>query len=134
MNTLFEDLIDQGHVVVYLDDILLFHESQTKLNTLTHEVLHRLQDNSLFLKPEKCSFTKTSIEYLSFIISEGFVGMDPAKVEAVQQYPVPSKVKEVQAFLGFCNFYRCFVKDYSTIVRPLFNLTMKDTPFVWGPD
>ena len=134
MNTHFEDLIDQGHVVVYLDDILLFHESQTKLNTLTHEVLHRLQNNSLFLKPEKCSFTKTSIEYLSFIISEGFVGMDPAKVEAVQQYPVPSKVKEVQAFLGFCNFYRCFVKDYSTIVRPLFNLTMKDTPFVWGPD
>ena len=53
MNTLFEDLIDQGHVVVYLDDILLFHESQTKLNTLNHEVLRRLQDNSLFLKPEK---------------------------------------------------------------------------------
>ena len=134
MNTLFEDLIDQGHVVVYLDDILLFHESQTKLNTLTHKVLHRLQDNSLFLKLEKCSFTKTSIEYLGFIISDGLVGMDPAKVEAVQQYPVLSKVKEVQAFLGFCNFYCHFIKDYSTIARPLFNLTMKDTPFLWGPN
>jgi hypothetical protein len=133
MNTLFQDLIDQGHVVVYLDDILLFQDSQTKLTTLTHEVLQRLQDNHLFLKPEKCSFAKTSIEYLGFIITEGFIGMDPAKVSAVQQYPVPSKVKEVQAFLGFCNFYRCFVKDYSTIARPLFNLTMRDTPFVWGP-
>jgi hypothetical protein len=59
--------------------------------------------------------------------------MDPAKVSAVQQYPIPSKVKEIQAFLGFCNFYRRFVKDYSTIARPLFNLTMKDTPFIWGP-
>ena len=134
MNSLFEDLIDQGHIVVYLDDILLFHDSQTKLTTLTHEVLRRLQNNSLFLKPEKCSFAKSSIGYLGFIISKGFVGMDPAKVEAVQQYPVPSKVKEVQAFLGFCNFYHRFVKDYSTIARPLFNLTMKDTPFVWGPD
>ena len=133
MNTLFQDLIDQGHVVIYLDDILLFHESQTKLTTLTHEVLRRLQDNHLFLKPEKCSFAKTSIKYLGFIITEGFIGMDPAKVSAVQQYPVPSKVKEVQAFLGFCNFYRRFVKDYSTIARPLFNLTKKDTPFVWGP-
>ena len=93
MNTLFQDLIDQGHVVVYLDDILLSQDSQTKLTTLTHEVLQQLQDNHLFLKPEKCSFAKTSIEYLGFIITEGFIGMDPAKVSAVQQYPIPSKVK-----------------------------------------
>jgi hypothetical protein len=119
--------------VVYLDDILLFQDSQTKLTTLTHKVLQHLQDNHLFLKPEKCSFAKTSIKYLGFIITEGFIGMDPAKVSAVQQYPIPSKVKEVQAFLSFCNFYYRFVKDYSTIARPLFNLTMKDTPFVWGP-
>jgi hypothetical protein len=59
--------------------------------------------------------------------------MDLAKVSAVQQYPITSKVKEVQAFLEFCNFYRRFVKDYSTIARPLFNLTMKDNPLAWGP-
>jgi hypothetical protein len=115
MNTLFQDLIDQGHIVVNLDDILLFQDSQTKLTTLTHEVLQRLQDNHFFLKPEKCSFAKTSIEYLGFIITEGFIGMDPTKVSAVQQYPIPSLPWFLQLLLSF---RQRFLHHRATFVQP----------------
>ena len=134
MNSIFGDLIDLEHTVVYLDDILMFHDNPASLATLTHEVLARLEKYDLYLKPEKCSFAQTSIEYLGVIITDGHVKMDPAKVAGILDWPTPQKLKQVQAFLGFCNFYRRFIKDYSVIARPLFSLTQKDVPFAWGPD
>ncbi len=68
MNDIFEDLLDQGHVVIYLDDILIFHDSLLTLCNLTHAVLQCLGKFDLYLKPEKCSFDKTSIEYLGVIL------------------------------------------------------------------
>ena len=131
MNGIFEDLVFQGHVVVYLDDILIFHDNPKDLDTLTHEVLRRLEEYDLFLKPEKCSFSKNIIEYLGVLITEGQAKMDPAKVQAVVDWPTPKTLKDTQAFLGFCNFYRRFIQDYSDMARPLFALTRKDTPFEW---
>jgi len=72
------------------------------------------------------------VEYLGLIISEGQLHMDPIKIDTVTNWPMPTKVKNIQEFLGFCNFYRQFVKDYSTLACPLFDLTKKDTPFLWG--
>jgi len=60
--------------------------------------------------------------------------MDPVKLTAVTNWPTPKTMKEVQKFLGFCNFYRCFVKNYSALARPLFNLTKKDIPFHWDQE
>jgi hypothetical protein len=134
MNDIFSDLVDDGHLVVYLDDILLFHDNLAKLHHLTHEVLRRLAKYNLYLKPEKCSFDQTAIKYLGVIISAGNVRMDPAKVQGIMKWPRPTKVKEIQSFLGFCNFYRRFIHDYSKIAHPLFQLTKKDTPFVWTTD
>src|SRR6267378_5850158 len=57
--------------------------------------------------------------------------MDPVKLKAIDEWPLPKTVKDVQKFLGFCNFYRRFVKDYSTIARPLFNLTKQNTTWLW---
>jgi transposase InsO family protein len=131
MNDIFTDLIDAGHLVVYLDDILLFHHALADLHALTHEVLCRLTQYDLYLKPEKCSFDQTSIEYLGVIIDNGNVRMDPAKVQGITKWPRPTKVKEIQSFLGFCNFYRRFIHDYSKIAHPLFHLTKKDIPFTW---
>jgi hypothetical protein len=131
MNDIFSDLVDKGHLVVYLDDILLFHNDLAKLHHLTHEVLQRLTKYNLYLKPEKCSFDQTAIEYLGVIISAGNVCMDPAKVQGITKWPRPTKVKEIQSFLGFCNFYQRFIHDYSKIAHPLFQLTKKDTPFTW---
>jgi hypothetical protein len=71
-----------------------------------------------------------SVEYLGLIISEGKIRMDLVKLKAIQDWPLPRTVKDIQKFLGFCNFYRRFVKDYSHIAQPLFNLTKKETPCV----
>ena len=132
MNFIFQDMVDAGGVVVYLDDILIFATSMAILDKLTHEVLSRLDKFDLYLKPAKCSFAQQSIDYLGLVISEGQITMDPAKVKGITEWPTPTSVKHVQAFLGFCNFYRRFIHNYSTMARPLFDLTKKETPFLWG--
>ena len=131
MDEQFKDLIATSHIVVYLDDILIFADNEAKLERLTHKVLQRLLDLDLFLRPEKCSFNRTSVEYLSLIISEGELQMDLIKLEAVRKWPWLKTVKDIQKFLGFCNFYRRFIKGYSELARPLFDLTKKGTPFIW---
>jgi len=131
MDTQFADLIATGHVVIYLDDILIFATTLDKLVFYMHKVLKRLQELDLFLQPAKCSFNQTSVEYLGLILSEGELRMDPAKLQAVKDWPHPKSVKDIQKFLGFCNFYRHFVHTYSTLARPLFDLTKKTTTWTW---
>jgi len=131
MDIKFGPLIKGGHVVVYLDDILIYATTITELVYWTHQVFQLLLKLDLYLRPAKCSFNQTSVEYLGLIISEGELCMDPVKLKAVQDWPKPKKVKDIQQFLGFCNFYCRFVQDYSTLARPLFNLTKKDTPWAW---
>jgi hypothetical protein len=82
--------------------------------------------------PEKCEFEKTRIEYLGLIISENQVEMDPVKVAGVTDWPEPCNKREVQSFLGFANFYRRFIKDFSHHARPLFNLTKNEQKWQWG--
>src|SRR5258705_5136474 len=93
---------------------------------IVRQVLKRLQDEDLFLKPEKCFFERDSIEYLGMIISHNQVRMDPAKLAAIADWPTPMKVKDVQSFLGFSNFYRRFIQDFAHITKPLTTLTFKD--------
>jgi hypothetical protein len=133
MNDIFADLIAEGKVCVYLDDILIFSRDLTEHRRVTRIVMERLRKNKLFLKPEKCDFEKRKIEYLGVIISEGQVEMDPVKVAGVADWPTPSTKKELQQFLGFTNFYRRFILDYSHIAQPLFVLTGKKD-FKWGED
>jgi len=73
-----------------------------------------------------------SINYLGLRIEEGQISMDPLKINGIIQWPTPERVHNVQAFLGFCNFYQWFIKDYSALAKPLFDLTKKNTPFQWG--
>jgi hypothetical protein len=131
MNEILKDLIDNGHVVVYMDDILIFTEDIESHRRITKEILRLLEQNDLFLKPQKCSFEKSEIKYLGLIISADGVKMDPKKVEGVLNWPRPAKVKELQAFLGFANFYRRFVKDFAKIASPLHSLTKKDVEWKW---
>jgi len=133
MDTQFVDLIATGYVVIYLDNILIFATTMSKLVFYTHQVLKRLQDLDLFLRPAKCSFNQTLVEYLGLIISEGELRMDPVKLQAVKDWPRPKSVKDIQKFLGFCNFYRRFVHAYSTLACPLFDLTKKTTTWTWTP-
>jgi hypothetical protein len=106
MNHLFKDLINQNVVVVYMDNILIYTKDLEEHRKVTEEVLRILKDNDLYLKPEKCEFEQTKIEYLGLIISENHVKMVKVKVQGVLDWPTPQKVKDVQAFLGFANFYQ----------------------------
>jgi hypothetical protein len=131
MNTIFADLVVEGKVAVYLNDILIFTATKEEHCHITHKVLKRLQDNDLYLHPKKCEFKKESVEYLGLIISEGQVCMDPAKVATVKSWALPKNLCNVCAFIGFANFYWRFIKDFTKIAHPLHDLTKKDVPWQW---
>ena len=128
MNTIFIDLVAKGIVAVYLDDILIFTRTLEEHRKVVTEVLSRLQEYDLYLRPEKCEFEKEEVEYLGLVIRNKEVAMDPVKVEAVKEWKDPKNLKEVRGFLGFANFYRRFIKDFARIARPLNDLTKKDQP------
>jgi hypothetical protein len=92
-------------------------------------ILQKLKDNDLFLKPEKCQFHKDKVEYLSVIVGKGQVKMDPVKVQGITDWPVPTNLHKLRSFLGFENYYKDFIPDYSFIMCPLHNLTRKNTPY-----
>jgi len=132
MNEIFHDLILQGVVIVYLDDILIFTDTLEEHRRICRIVMERLREHKLYLRHDKCEFEKTRIEYLGVIISHNRVEMDPVKIAGVAEWPVPTSKKEVQSFVGFTNFYRRFISNFSHHARALFDLTKKDVRFAWG--
>ena len=116
----------------YMDDILIVSRNKKKHQQAMHELLDILEANDLFLKPEKCVWEQPCMDYLGLILEEGITRMDPAKIAGIATWPTPTSVKQVRSFLGFCNFYRPFIYQLSHIVRPLNELTRKDTPWTWG--
>jgi len=131
MNNLFSNLLDMC-VVVYLDDILIYSDDITQHRKHVKEVLKRLQKAGLYAKAEKCKFHSDSVKYLGYVLSPSGLTMSDAKVKTIQEWPEPKKVKDIQSFLGFANFYRHFIFNYSDIVIPLTRLTRKDT--LWNFD
>ena len=131
MNSIFIDLIAAGKMVVYMDDLLIYAADLVQLRKVTCEVLARLMQYDLYLKPEKCEFEKQEMEYLGMIIRQGEVRMDPNKVAAVRNWPTPTTLREVRVFIGFSKFYRRFIQDFSSIARLLHDLTTKDMPWQW---
>jgi len=126
MNDIFRTLIAKGIIVVYLDNILIFMKTEEEHERAVQRVLEVLTEHKLFLCPEKCEFHRKQIEYLGLVISENKVEMDPVKVAGVHNWPTLENQTDVQAFIGFVNFYRRFIWDFSTIARPLFDLTRSD--------
>jgi hypothetical protein len=125
LNGIFSDLLDV-YVIIYLDDILIF--SGNKDNHFRHvsEVLKQLWKHGLYANGKKCDFHSESADYLSHMIRPNGLQMDPAKVKVIQDWPEPRKVKDIQSFLGFANFYRWYIHNYSNIVVPLTCLTQKN--------
>ena len=126
MDHIFRDLVNTGKVSIYIDDIVIHTKTLEEHRHITREVLKILQANKLHIKPEKCEIEKEKIEYLGVVVSKGRVKMDPVKTKALTSWPTPKQLKELQSFLGFCNFYRRFIKDYSKIAKPLNQLTGKE--------
>lgn len=130
MNSLFCTQLGE-YVLVYLDDIIIFSETLEEHKKQVREVLQILQDNGLRCSPEKCHFYQTSVKYLGYIISDQGVSMDLEKIQAVSTWPAPRNVKELQRFLGFANFYRDLISNYSEFTAPLTTLLKKGVVFHW---
>jgi Reverse transcriptase (RNA-dependent DNA polymerase) len=95
MDSIFSDMIEGCMVIVYMDDILIFANNQEDLWKHTKMVLQQLWEHDLFLKPNKCEFNETMMEYLGLIIQEGKLLMDPVKLSRIRDWPTPNMVKQV---------------------------------------
>ena len=113
------------------DNILIYSNSLAEHRVHVRQVLQKLEEAGLYLKPEKCEFHVQEVKYLGLIITTEGVRIDPAKVADVKDWETPSNLKDVQAFLGFVNFYQRFIPWYSKLVAPLTALTKKDWKFLW---
>ena len=132
MDELFKEELATGNVVIYMDDILIAIAGT--LNVHKHEVcnvLRKLKNNDLFLKPKKCQFHQKEVEYLRVIVGNGRVKMDPVKVQGISKWPTPTTVRELCSFLSFGNYYKDFIANYSQIVHPLHELTKKTVQWHW---
>ena len=105
MNDSFRDMIVEGWLVIYMDNLLIFSSDNATHTEQTKCVLQQMKELDLHLKLEKCNSTSSEVEYLGMIIKPGELTMDPIKLNGIAQWPVPTKVKDVQFFLGFANFY-----------------------------
>ncbi len=131
MNDIFRNLITEGKVTIYLDDILIFSKNLGEHRQIIKRVLQQLHENKLFLKAEKCEFEVLETEYLSVIISENSIHIDPIKVTGIAEWPMLMKKRELQSFLGFTNFYQKFIKNYSKVIKALTALT-RNAKWKWG--
>ena len=105
MNDSFCDIIAEGWLVIYMDDLLIFSPDEETRKNHTKRVLQRMMDIDLHLKLEKCTFATIEVEYLGMVVHPGQLAMDPVKLDGIAKWPKPTKVKDVHSFLGFANFY-----------------------------
>ena len=133
MNSVFGDLIDRG-ILVYIDDILIYTQDLDSHEKLLREVFERLRRNKLKANPKKCSLYQLQVEFLGHVISAKGVQMDANKVKSIQDWAPPSNVKELQSFLGLCNYYRDFIPGFANIACSLYHLTKKDSPYSWNQE
>ena len=129
VNDVLRDMLNRS-VFVYLDDILIFSRTGEEQRIHVRQVLQRLLENRLYVKAEKCKFHVPSISFLGYIISQGQIEMDPAKVSAVAEWSSPPTRKRLQQFLGFV---RGFIRGYSQVAAPLTALTSTKSVYAWTP-
>jgi len=127
MNDLLRDLVVEEKVAVFIDDVMIATETEEGHDEIVEEVLRRLDENDLFVKPEKCIWKIREVGFLGVIIGEDRVKTEKEKVQGVVEWPVSKSVKDVQKFLGLANYYRRFVKDFAKIAKLLHEMTRKET-------
>jgi RNase H-like domain found in reverse transcriptase/Reverse transcriptase (RNA-dependent DNA polymerase) len=140
MNSIFTQEIAEACLTIYMDDMAIHTYKQpgeddqshlTQYHQYVNRVLEKLQEHNLFLKPEKCTFEQSLIEFLGVKLEQGTVQMDDTKVEKARNWRHPNNITEVQKFLGFTGYYCYFIKDYLKLARPLLQLMHLSTPWHW---
>lgn len=132
INIIFKELIHDGSVLIYMDDIIIPSDSIENNLEKIKNVLSVASEFGLKFKWRKCKFLKTEVEYLGYKISNGTIKPSEFKTKAVTTFPEPRNVKTIQSFLGLTGYFRKFIPNYSVIARPLTELLKKDKKFVFG--
>ena len=131
MNDLLRDLVVEEKIAVFIDNVMVATETEEGHDEIVKEVLRRLEENDLFVKPEKYVWKVKEVGFLGVIIGEDGVRMEKKKVQGVIKWPVLKSVKNVQKFLRLANYYKWFVKDFAKIVRLLHKMMRKENKWSW---
>ena len=126
MNEILRDLINKGKVAAFGDNVLVRTEIEKKHNEIVEEILKRLEENNLYVKPEKYVWKIKKIGFLGIIIGPNGIEMEAKKVNRVLSWLEPKNIKDVRKFLGLTNYNRRFIKDFTRVARPINILTRKD--------
>jgi hypothetical protein len=118
-------------LLVYLDDVIVIGKTIEEELCRLKEVFRRLRKANLKLKPKKCVLFQKRVLYLGHVVTRDGIATDPEKIRVIQEWPPPTCLKDVRAFLGLASYYRRYVKDFSDIARPLNDLTRKNVVFNW---
>ena len=131
MNKLLRNLINTGKVAAFIDDIIIGTERKEGHDELVAEVIKRLKENGLYVKPEKCKWKMREVGFLGVVIGLEEIKMEEEKVKSVLDWLIPKCVKDVQKFLELVNYYHRFIKGFASITRSLHNLVKKDQKWNW---
>ena len=131
MNEIMRDLINEEKVAVFVDDVLVGTNSEKGHNKIVVEVLKQLEENDLYVKPEKCSWKTNKVNFLGVVMGQEKIEMEEDKVAGVLNWPIPRMVRDVRKFLGLANYYRWFIKNFAVLAKPLNMLTRKDKKWKW---
>jgi len=131
MNEVLHSFIGK-FVVVYFDDILIYSKSLDEHIEYLRAIFGALREARLFANLEKCTFCTDRVVFLGYVVTPQGIEVDEAKIEAIKSWPIPATLTQLWTFLGLVGFYRCFVRDFSTIAAPLNDLMKKGVPFYWG--
>ena len=131
MNELLRDLTNTEKVAVFIDDVIVGTETEKGHDELVVEVIRRLEENDLYVKPEKCKWKVKEVGFLGVVIGPEEIKMEEEKVKGVLEWPTPRLVKDVQKFLGLVNYYHRFIKEFALVARPLHDLVKKDKKWNW---
>jgi len=123
MIEILRDLINKGKVAAFVDDVLVGTEIEERHDKIVKEILRELEENNLYIKPEKCMWKARKIGFLGVIIGPNRIEVEVEKVNRVLSWPQPKSVKDVRKFLGLVNYYRRFIKDFAQVARLMNVLT-----------
>jgi len=126
VSAVFRDLINDGTVLMYMDDLIVPSEDYEGAIRKLNRVFSTASQFGLVINWNKCQFLKTKVELLGHMVESGSVRPSEAKTEAVMRFPEPKSVKQIQSFLGLSDYFRKFIRNYSSIARPLTNLLKKN--------
>ena len=125
-------MIEIGDVVAFINDVMVETETEERHNNIVEEVLRRMVENNLFVKPEKYVWKIKEMEFLKVVIEPDMVNIEKEKVQKIVDWPVLRSVKNIQKFLGLANYYRQFIKNFIRIAKPLPKIIRKDVKYNQG--